>query len=109
MTLFHDDSEYHIYSGLQMSARRISASWLSEDMAHALAATCPPLQVEDVPRAADKLSEHAAIPGVVVADCMFRSDVNRVNLLNVFGVLNALHDMGRESLDSQSGQCGDDR
>ena len=109
MKLFHDDSEYHIYSGLQMSGRRLSASWLSEEMAHALAAMCPPLQVEDVLRAADKLSQHAATPEVVVADCMFRSDVNRVNLLNVFEVLHALHDMGSESLHSQSGQCGDDR
>ena len=77
-----------------MCSRRISASWLSDDMAHALAAMCPPLQAADVLRAADKLSEHAATHEVVVVDGMFRADVDRVNLRNVIEALHALHDLG---------------
>ena len=38
-----------------MSKPRCSASWLSEDMAAALAATCPPLEVDAVVRAANEL------------------------------------------------------
>jgi hypothetical protein len=71
----------------------MSASWLSDDMACALAAMCPPLQAADVLRAADKLSEHTAAPKVVVLDRMFRSDVDRVNLRKVIAALHALHDM----------------
>jgi hypothetical protein len=81
-----------------MCSQRISASWLSEDMAHALAAMCPPLQIADVLRAADRLSEHAAMPEVVVVDGMFRSDVDRVNLRNVIEALRALHDLQSEAL-----------
>jgi hypothetical protein len=76
-----------------MYSRRISASWLSDDMARALAAMCPPLQTADVLRAADRLSQHAATPEVVVVDGMFRSDVDRVNLRNVIKALQALHDL----------------
>ena len=78
--------------------QRISATWLSEEMAHALAALCPPVLAADVLRAADKISEHAATPEVIVVDCVFRTDVDRVNLRNVIEVLKALHDMRRESL-----------
>ena len=60
-------------------------------MAHALAAMCPPLEIADVLRAADKLSEHAATPEVVVMDGMFRSDVDPVNLRNVIEALRALY------------------
>ena len=76
-----------------MCSRRISASWLSDDMAHALAALCPPLETADVLRAADTLSEHATAHEVVVVDGMFRSDVDRVNLRNVIEALRALHDL----------------
>ena len=76
-----------------MCSRRISASWLSDDMAHALAALCPPLETADVLRAADTLSEHATPHEVVVVDGMFRSDVDRVNLRNVIEALRALHDL----------------
>jgi hypothetical protein len=76
-----------------MCSRRISASWLSHDMAHAPAAMCPPLQTVDVLRAADKLAEHTEAPEVVVLDRMFRSDVDRVNLRNVVQALHALHDL----------------
>ena len=95
MTSIHDECQQHAYSGVVMSGRRISASWLSDDMAFALAAMCPPLQTADVLRAADKLSEHMTSPDVVVVDSMFRPDVDRVNLRNVIEVLHALHDHAR--------------
>ena len=76
-----------------MATRRISASWLSDDMAHALAAMCPPLQTADVLRAADKLSEHAGSREVLVVDGLFRSNVDRVSLRNVIKSLRALHDL----------------
>ena len=76
-----------------MYRRRISASWLSDEMAHALAAMCPPLQTVDVLRAADRLSEHAGCREVLVVDGLFRSDVDRVNLRNVIKSLRALHDL----------------
>jgi hypothetical protein len=72
----------------------MSASWLSDEMAQALAAMCPPLEIADVLRAADKLSEHAATPEVVVVAGMFRSEVDRVNLRNLVEALRALHDLG---------------
>lgn len=76
-----------------MSTARISASWLSDDMAYALAAMCPPLQTTDVLRAADRLSEHAVAPEIVVVDGMFRSDVDRVSLRNVIEALRVLYDL----------------
>jgi hypothetical protein len=39
-----------------MSDPRLSSPWLSDDMAHALAAACPPLDTTDVMQAADKLT-----------------------------------------------------
>ena len=81
-----------------MSSRRISAGWLSDEMAHARAALCPPLQIADVLRAADKLSEHAATHEVVVVDGMFRSDLDPVNLRNVIETLRALHDLRSRAL-----------
>jgi hypothetical protein len=77
-----------------MRTRRISASWLSDDMAHALAAMCPPLETVDVLRTADKLSQHAEAPQVVVVDCMLQPDVDPVNLRKVIEALHALHDLG---------------
>jgi hypothetical protein len=78
---------------MRMAARRISASWLSDDMAHALAAMCPPLQTEDVLRAADKLSQHAGSREVLVVDGLFRTGVDRANVRNVIKSLRALHDL----------------
>jgi hypothetical protein len=72
---------------------RISATWLSDDMAHALAAMCPPLQTADVLHAADRLSQHAAAPQVVVIDHMLQPDVDPVNLRTVIEALHALHDL----------------
>src|SRR4051794_18287059 len=90
-----------------MAPRRTSASWLSDDMAQALAATCPPLETADVLRAADSLTDHAATPGVVVVDGMFRSDVDRVNLRNLIEMLQVLHGLREESLPVRSGAPGD--
>jgi hypothetical protein len=39
-----------------MRNSRISATWLSDEMAHALAAMWPPLDAADVMRAADELT-----------------------------------------------------
>ena len=75
-----------------MCGSRVSASWLSDDMAVALAAMCPPLQVADVRRAADRLSEHGGAAQLVVVDGLFRSDVDRVNLRNVIAALQMLHE-----------------
>ena len=92
-----------------MATRRTSASWLSDDMAQALAATCPPLETADVLRAADSLTDHAATPGLVVVDGMFRSDVDRVNLRNLIEMLHVLHGLRGESLPMRSGAPGDKR
>jgi hypothetical protein len=93
MTLIHDECQCRLYSKVRMCSRRISASWLSDEMARALAAMCPPLQTADVLRAADKLTEHAEAPEVVVVDAMFRSDADRVSVRNVVEAMHALHDM----------------
>ena len=93
MTLIHDDRQCRLYSYVWMCSRRISATWLSDEMAHALAAMCPPLQTADVLRAADRLTEHAEAPEVIVVDAMFRSDVDRVSVRNVVEALRALHDV----------------
>jgi hypothetical protein len=63
-------------------------------MARALAAMCPPLQVVDVLRAADKLSQHAASPEVVIVDRLLQPDVDPVNVRKVIEALHALHDLG---------------
>jgi hypothetical protein len=54
---------------------------------------CPPLQTADVLRAADKLTDHAEAPEVIVVDELFRSDVDRVSVRNVVEALHGLHDM----------------
>ena len=93
MTLIHDECQFRLYSHVWMCSRSISASRLSDEMAHALAAICAPLQTADVLRAADKLTEHAEAPEVIVVDAMFRSDVDRVSMRNVVEALHALHAM----------------
>jgi hypothetical protein len=76
-----------------MRSRRISATWLSDDMACALAAMCPPLRPADVLRAADRLSEHEVSPEMIVVDGMFRPDVEPVHVRRVIAALHALHDL----------------
>jgi hypothetical protein len=78
-----------------MHYRRISAGWLSDDMARALAALCPPLEATDVLQAADELSVHARSSRVVVVDSMLRPDVDPMNLRMVLEALHALHDLAR--------------
>ncbi|MDQ3810902.1 MAG: hypothetical protein M3336_11480 [Chloroflexota bacterium] len=70
----------------------MSANWLSEDMAHALAALCPPLQTADVLNAADTLTAHVAWPHVVVIEHMFGRDVDPVCLRNIIEALHVLYD-----------------
>jgi len=48
-----------------MRNSRISAGWLSDEMAHALAAMWPPLHATDVMRAADELTSHPRPAGDV--------------------------------------------
>jgi hypothetical protein len=74
-----------------MSERRISAGWLSDEMAHALAAMCPPLKTSEVLHAADKLSNHSHSSATAAG--MFRPDLDPVNLQNVVEALQALHDL----------------
>jgi hypothetical protein len=78
-----------------MRTGRKSACWLSDDMAHALAASCPPLQTAEVLRAADRLSQPAATESILGIDSMFRSGMDRVRLQNVIEALHALYDRPR--------------
>lgn len=78
-----------------MCSRRVSDGWLSNDMARALAAMCPPLKPADVRRAADRLGEYPTTNDIVVVDGMFKSDMDRVNLRNVIAALRALYDVGQ--------------
>jgi hypothetical protein len=80
-----------------MHSRRTSANWLSDDMARALAAMCPPLQTTDVLRAADTLGQEAAWPDVAIVDSLQRADLDRVSLRNVIEALQALHDLRKGS------------
>ena len=79
-----------------MDSRELSAGWLSNDMARALAAMCPPLKPADVRRAAGRLGEYATSDDVIMVDGLFKSDLDRVNLRNVIAVLRALHDVGHD-------------
>jgi hypothetical protein len=51
MKFGHDQRRPLPLEWVQMSGQRISASWLSNEMAQALAAMCPPLEIADVQRA----------------------------------------------------------
>ena len=73
--------------------RRTSGKWITDDMAKALAAMCPPLRAADVLRAADRLDENSTTPELVVVDGMFGQEVDRVNLRKVIHALHALHDL----------------
>jgi hypothetical protein len=76
-----------------MGGSRVSTNWLSDDMAHALAAMCPPLQPADVLRAADRLSRHGRSPQKVVVDGMFQPGLDPLTLRNVIEALRALYDL----------------
>jgi hypothetical protein len=68
-----------------MRNSRISATWLSDEMAHALAAMWPPLAATDVMRAADELTSHPVR--------LVRQDGDREIGSGVVEALRALHDL----------------
>jgi hypothetical protein len=72
---------------------RISATWLSDDMAHALAAMSPPLESTDVEQAADQLTLHAAEP--LVVDGLLRRNLDLLEARRVVEALRALRDFAR--------------
>ncbi|HLZ30510.1 MAG TPA: hypothetical protein VKV73_24600 [Chloroflexota bacterium] len=73
-----------------MRNSRISAAWLSDEMAHALAAMWPPLDAADVMRAADELTSHPTpSPGVR----LLRDDADAAIEPGMVEALRALHDL----------------
>jgi hypothetical protein len=68
-----------------MRRPRASAAWLSDDMAHALAAMCPPLKITDVVRAANELADYRR-PTHVIGQLLHR----QADLMNVRRVVEAL-------------------
>ncbi|MDQ6672642.1 MAG: hypothetical protein M3069_18195 [Chloroflexota bacterium] len=76
-----------------MRKSRISATWLSDEMAHALAAMWPPLDTADVMQAADKLTSHPGVPPDV--HLLRREDVGHQEIEpGMIEALRALHDLG---------------
>jgi hypothetical protein len=73
-----------------MRNSRISATWLSDEMAHALAAMWPPLAATDVMRAADELISHPT-PSRQVR--LLRDDGEHEIEQGVVEALWALHDL----------------
>ena len=69
-----------------------SVSWLSNDMAIALAAMWPPLRAVDVRRAADQLDTSDVAPDCVAIADITRSAVERINMRNLVEALRALRD-----------------
>ncbi len=69
-----------------------SVSWLSDDMAVALAAICPPLRAADVRRAANQLDASDVAPECVANPGIARSGVERINIRNLVEALRALRD-----------------
>jgi hypothetical protein len=76
-----------------MRNSRISATWLSDEMAHALAAMWPPLAATDVMRAADELTSEA-IPSKAVRLLRHdEADVDQRIERGMVEALRALHDL----------------
>jgi hypothetical protein len=73
-----------------MRNSRISATWLSDEMAHALAAMWPPLAATDVMAAADELTSHPTPSGHVR---LLRVDGEHEIEQGVVEALWALHDL----------------
>ena len=74
-----------------MSRARISSPWLTDDMAHALAAASPPLRTWDVTQAADELTADAK-PTRVIGQLLKRgADLSQVR--TVVEALRALRDI----------------
>jgi hypothetical protein len=70
--------------------RSVSPPWLSNDMAHALAAMCPPLDTSDVMQAADMLT--ARLGATHVIDRLLRLGVDLLEARQVVEALGALRD-----------------
>jgi hypothetical protein len=75
-----------------MRILRNSASWLSDDMAVALAAMCPPMQQADVRHAADQLEKSDVAPDCLTNGGAARSDADWINRRNLVETLRALRD-----------------
>ena len=73
-----------------MRNSRISATWLSDEMAHALAAMWPPLDATDVMRAADELTSQPT-PGIHLLNA--GDNVDQGIQQGVVEALRALHDL----------------
>jgi hypothetical protein len=74
-----------------MPTPRISPDWLSDDMAHALAAMSPPLRTSDVVQAANALTVHSP-PTHVMRHLLDRgADLKKVRM--VVEALGALRDL----------------
>jgi hypothetical protein len=80
------------YACCQMRNPRPSATWLSYDMACALAATCPPLKPRDVVCAGNEL-EKMSDP-VPVISCLLQRGTDLLGARVIVEALRALHDLG---------------
>jgi hypothetical protein len=69
---------------------RNSSLWLSNDMAHALAAACPPLKTMDVAEAAAKLTGRRSATSVI--EHLLRQGGDLKNVRQVVEALRALRD-----------------
>jgi hypothetical protein len=74
-----------------MSHPRLSSAWLSNDMAHALAASCPPLETSDVIQAADKLAARGS-PKHVMGN-LLQQGADLLKVRRVVEALRALRDV----------------
>jgi hypothetical protein len=74
-----------------MSDPRLSSPWLSDDMAHALAAACPPLDTTDVMHAADQLTSSSK-PKYAM-DHLLRQGADLMRVRRVVEALCALRDV----------------
>jgi hypothetical protein len=68
-----------------------SSAWLSADMAHALAALCPPLKTIDVVRAANTLTTRATPTHVM--ETLLHQGADLMDVRQVVAALEALRDL----------------
>jgi hypothetical protein len=74
---------------------RNSSAWLSNDMAHALAAACPPLNTTHVAEAADRLT--ARLSSTFVIEHLLRQGGDLKNVQQVVEALRALRDVREQA------------
>jgi hypothetical protein len=74
-----------------MCGFRSSSAWLSDDMARALAAICPPLMARDVIRAANELAIKTD-PAWVISR-LLRCGTDLVGARNIVEALRAMNDV----------------